>query len=128
MHEGLAVNGNKAMISDDVTLGEGTVVFHPTLVNMYVCEIVSNCKIGAFAEIRKQVKIGNNTKIQAFACIPEGVTIEDGVFVGPHLCFTNDKFPRAVNPDGSLMDAHDWEVIPTLVREGASLGANATII
>jgi len=116
------------MISDDVKLGEGTIVFHPHLVNMYGCEIGANCKIGAFVEIRKQVKIGNNTKIQAFAFIPEGVTIEDGVFVGPHLCFTNDKFPRSINPDGSLMDAHDWAVVPTLVKEGASLGANATIV
>ncbi|GAB4530978.1 MAG: acyltransferase [Anaerolineae bacterium] len=116
------------MIAADVRLGADVVVYHPDLVNLYGCEIGDGCKVGAFVEIRKQVKIGRNVKIQAFAFIPEGVTIEDGVFVGPHVCFTNDKYPRAINPDGSLMEADDWEIIPTLVKEGASIGANATIL
>jgi UDP-2-acetamido-3-amino-2,3-dideoxy-glucuronate N-acetyltransferase len=116
------------MIAKDVQLGTGVIVYHPDLVNLYGCEIGDNCKIGSFVEIRKQVKIGNNVKIQAFAFIPEGVTIEDGVFIGPHVCFTNDKYPRSVNPDGSLMNADDWEIIPTLVKQGASIGANATIL
>jgi UDP-2-acetamido-3-amino-2,3-dideoxy-glucuronate N-acetyltransferase len=116
------------MISADVHLGENVVIYHPDLVNLYGCEIGDGCKIGAFVEIRKQVKIGRNVKVQAFAFIPEGVTIEDGVFIGPHVCFTNDKYPRAVNPDGSLIEADDWEVIPTLVKREASVGANVTII
>jgi UDP-2-acetamido-3-amino-2,3-dideoxy-glucuronate N-acetyltransferase len=116
------------LIADDVKIGEKTMIFQPDLVNLYGCEIGANCKIGAFVEIRKQVKIGNNVKIQAFAFIPEGVTLEDGVFIGPHLCFTNDKFPRSINPDGSLQQATDWELVPTLVKRGASLGANATIL
>ncbi len=116
------------MIAQDVRLGHGVTIYHPDLVNLYGCEIGENCKIGAFVEIRKQVKIGNNVKIQAFAFIPEGVTIENGVFIGPHACFTNDKIPRAINPDGSLMNADDWEMIPTLVKQGASIGANATIV
>ena len=116
------------MISRDVRLGENVVIYHPDLVNLYGCEIDDDCKIGAFVEIRKQVKIGRNVKIQAFAFIPEGVTIEDGVFIGPHVCFTNDKYPRAINPDGTLMETGDWEIIPTIVKEGANLGANATII
>ncbi len=116
------------MIASDVRLGVGVIVYHPDLVNLYGCEIGDGCKIGAFVEIRKQVTIGRNVKIQAFAFVPEGVTIEEGVFIGPHVCFTNDKHPRAVNPDGSLMDAGDWPLIPTLVRRGASLGANATIL
>src|SRR5262249_16777696 len=62
------------------------------------------------------------------AFIPEGVTIEDGVFIGPHACFTNDLHPRAVNPDGSLMTSSDWTIVPTRVRRGASIGANATIL
>src|SRR5512136_3044678 len=103
------------MIASDVRLGEDVTIYHPDLVNLYGCEIGDGCKIGAFVEIRKQVKIGRNVKIQAFAFIPEGVTIEDGVFVGPHACFTNDKHPRAVNPDGSLMTADDWEQVPTRV-------------
>lgn len=116
------------MIASDVRLGENVVIYHPDLVNLYGCEIGGGSKIGAFVEIRRSVRIGRNVKIQAFAFIPEGITIEDGVFVGPHACFTNDKYPRAVNPDGSLMDGSDWEIIPTLVKRGANIGANATII
>lgn len=115
-------------IASDVKLSDGVIIYHPELVNLYGCEIGAGCKIGAFVEIQKQIKIGRNVKIQAFAFIPEGVTIEDGAFIGPHVCFANDKYPRAVNPDGSLMEADDWEVIPTLVRQGASIGANATIM
>jgi UDP-2-acetamido-3-amino-2,3-dideoxy-glucuronate N-acetyltransferase len=116
------------MIAADVQLGTNVIIYHPDLVNLYGCEIGDGCKIGAFVEIRKQVRIGRNVKIQAFAFIPEGVTIEDGVFIGPHVCFINDKYPRAVNPDGSLMEARDWKTIQTLVKQRASIGANATII
>lgn len=116
------------MIRDDVRLGKSVIIHHPELVNLYGCEIGDGCSIGAFVEIRKQVKIGRNVKIQAFVFIPEGVTIEDGVFIGPQACFTNDKYPAAQNPDGSLKEADDWEIIPTLVKRGASIGANATIL
>ena len=116
------------MIASDVRLGADVTIYHSDLVNLYGCEIGDSCKIGAFVEIRKQVRIGRNVKIQAFAFIPEGVTIEDGVFIGPHVCFTNDKYPSAVNPDGSLMEPSDWQIIPTLVKQGASIGANATIL
>ncbi len=116
------------MIADDVKLGRDVKIFQPDLVNLYGCEIGDGCRIGAFVEIRRDVFIGRNVKIQAFAFIPEGVTIEDGVFIGPHVCFTNDKHPRAVNEDGSPQTAEDWKVIPTRVCEGASLGANSTIL
>ena len=116
------------MIKDDVKLGKGAVVFQPDLVNLYGCDIGEETKIGAFVEIRKGVVIGKRCKIQAFAFIPEGVTVEDGVFIGPHVCFTNDLFPRAVNDDGSLQSAADWVTTPTLVKAGASIGANATIL
>jgi len=116
------------MIKDDVKLGPGVQIFHPTLVNLYGCEIGAETKIGSFVEIRKTAKIGARCKIQAFAFIPEGVTIEDGVFIGPHVCFTNDLFPRAINQDGTLQDGSDWEILPTRVGRGASVGANATIL
>lgn len=116
------------MIKSDVKMGEGVVVYHPDLVNLYGCDIGDESKIGAFVEIRKNVRIGRNVKIQAFVFIPEGITIEDGVFIGPHACFTNDRHPRAINRDGTLKQPDDWEEIPTLVRKGASIGANATII
>jgi acetyltransferase-like isoleucine patch superfamily enzyme len=115
-------------ISDDVKLGQGVRIYHPQLVNLYGCDIGDGCNIGAFVEIRKTVKVGKNVKIQAFAFIPEGITIEDGVFIGPHVCFTNDYYPAAVNPDGSPQTADDWELTPTLVKQGASIGANATIL
>ncbi len=116
------------MIGPDVKLGKNVIIYHPDLVNMYGCEIGDGSKIGAFVEIRKRVKIGCDVKIQAFAFIPEDVTIEDGVFIGPHVCFTNDKYPHAVNPDGSLMQAGDWTSLPTFVKRYASIGANATIL
>lgn len=116
------------MIGHDVCLGTDVVIYHPELVNLYGCEIGNGCKIGAFVEIRRGVKIGHHVKIQAFAFLPEGVTIEDGVFIGPHVCFVNDKYPRAVNSDGSLMTDDDWKVVPTLVRRGASIGASAVIM
>jgi acetyltransferase-like isoleucine patch superfamily enzyme len=116
------------MIASDVLLGKNVTIYHPELVNLYGCQIGDGCKIGTFVEIRKQVTIGHNVKIQAFVFIPEGVAIEDGVFIGPHVCFTNDIYPRAINPDGSLMGADDWEIIPTRVCSGASIGANATVL
>lgn len=116
------------MIKDDVKIGKGTKIFHPDLVNLYGCEIGKNCKIGALVEIRKTVRIGNNVKIQAFAFIPEGVTIEDDVFIGPHVCFTNDKYPKAVSSEGGLKRPEEWQTIETLVKRGASLGANSTIL
>jgi acetyltransferase-like isoleucine patch superfamily enzyme len=116
------------MIASDVLLGNDVTIYHPDLVNLYGCQIGDGCKIGTFVEIRKQVTIGRNVKIQAFVFIPEGVTIEDGVFVGPHVCFTNDAYPRAINPDGSLMGVDDWEIIPTQICAGASIGANATVL
>lgn len=116
------------MIEADVQLGKNVIIYHPDLVNLYGCEIGDGSKIGAFVEIRKQVKIGRNVKIQAFAFIPEDVTIEDGVFIGPHVCFTNDKYPRAVNADGSLLQVGDWKSLPTLVNRYASIGANATVL
>ena len=119
------------MIAPDVTLGENVVVFHPELVNLYGCTIGDNCKIATFVEIQRGVVIGRNVKVEAFAFIPTGVRIEDGAFVGPHVTFTNDRYPAAVDKDGNLLGATgsgSWEVVPTVVERGASIGANATII
>ena len=116
------------MVREDVQVGDGVIIFQPDLVNLYGCEIGTGSKIAAFVEIRQGVKIGRNVKIQAFTFIPEGITIEDGVFIGPHVCFTNDKYPRAVKPDGNLMEANDWKIVPTLVKHRASIGASATIM
>jgi UDP-2-acetamido-3-amino-2,3-dideoxy-glucuronate N-acetyltransferase len=116
------------MIAADVELGAGVVVHHPEQVNLYGCVVGDGCKIASFVEIQRGVTVGRNVKIEAFAFIPSGVTIEDGAFIGPHVCFTNDRYPRATGEQGDLLDADMWEVVPTVVGRGASVGANATIV
>ena len=115
-------------ITPDVKLGTGAVIFHPNLVNLYGCSIGAGSKIGTFVEIQKNASIGDNCKISSHSFICEGVTIEDGVFVGHGVMFTNDPYPRAVNADGSLQSATDWIVVPTRVKKRASIGSNATIL
>ena len=108
---------SKFHVIKDAEIGDGTIVRH--YVNLYGCKIGKNCKIASFVEIQKDVEIGDNCKIEAFAYLPTGVTLEDEVFVGPHACFTNDKKPKATG---------DWEMVPTRVKKGASIGANAVIL
>lgn len=116
------------MISSDVVLSDGVVIHHPDLVNLYGCTVGSGTAIGTFVEVQKNVLIGRNCKISSHSFLCEGVTIEDGVFIGHGVMFTNDIYPRAVNPDGSRQTAGDWVVVPTLVRRHASIGSNATIL
>ena len=116
------------MISPNVQLGKHVVIHHPEQVNLYGCVIGDGCKIASFVEIQSGVVLGENCKVEAFAFIPSGVTLERGVFVGPHVCFTNDLYPRAVDDRGELLTGDDWEVIRTVVGAGAAIGANATII
>ena len=91
-------------------------------------EIGRNTIISKSVYIDSGVKIGSNVKIQNNVSVFHGVSIEDGVFIGPHVCFTNDKYPRSINPDGTLKSADDWEVSETIVKYGSSIGANATIL
>ena len=97
-------------------------------------QIREDAQIGDYTIISKSVyidfgvKIGRNVKIQNNVSIYHGVTIEEGVFIGPHVCFTNDKYPRSINPDGSLKSADDWEVTSTCIKYGSSIGGNATIL
>ena len=109
-------------------LGENVKIFHPTLVNLYGCTIGRDSKIGAFVEIQKNAKIGERCKVSSHTFVCEGVEIENEVFVGHGVMFTNDLFPRAANPDGSLQTEADWKVVRTLVKRGASIGSNATIV
>ena len=115
-------------ISDTVRLGDDVRIFHPQLVNLYGCTIGAATKIGAFVEIQKNADIGARCKISSHTFVCEGVTLEDEVFVGHGVMFTNDRFPRAANPDGSLQTESDWKVEPTLVKRTASIGSNATIV
>ena len=115
-------------IAADVRLGPDVKIFQPELVNLYGCTIGAETKIGAFVEIQKNATIGARCKISSHSFICEGVTIDDEVFVGHGVMFTNDRYPRAVTEAGALQTESDWEVVPTRVKRGAAIGSNATII
>lgn len=116
-----------AEVSPDAIVGEGTRIWRQAHIREYA-HVGESCNIGKGVYIDAHVQIGSNVKIQNHASIFEGVTLEDGVFIGPHVCFTNDMFPRAITPDGKLKSADDWEITPTLVKYGASIGAGAIIV
>jgi UDP-2-acetamido-3-amino-2,3-dideoxy-glucuronate N-acetyltransferase len=113
-------------IAADVKLGKGVRIFGFT--NLYGCEIGDDTKVGTFVEIQKGAKIGCRCKISSHSFICEGVTLEDEVFVGHGVMFTNDLFPRATNPDGRLQTDADWQCVPTRVKRGASIGSGATLL
>ncbi|HEY4967765.1 MAG TPA: acyltransferase [Puia sp.] len=121
----VTINNDKQSLNN-VSLGKNTRIFN--FVNAYGCSIDDNSKIGAFVEIQKGAVIGKNCKISSHSFICEGVHIEDNVFIGHGVMFTNDLFPRATNPDGSPQMESDWSVVETKVKKGASIGSNATIL
>ena len=113
-------------IAPDVTLGKDVIV--RDFVNLYGCVIGDGSRIGTFVEIQKGVTIGQRCKISSHTFICEGVTIEDGVFVGHNVTFINDLYPKAVNADGSPQTAADWAVVPIRVGQGASVGSGSTVL
>jgi UDP-2-acetamido-3-amino-2,3-dideoxy-glucuronate N-acetyltransferase len=113
-------------IAPNVKLGTGVRIF--AFVNLYGCEIGDETKIGTFVEIQKGARVGRRCKISSHTFICEGVTLEDNVFVGHNVTFINDLFPRATNPEGGLQTGADWKCVPTLVKQGASIGSSATIL
>jgi acetyltransferase-like isoleucine patch superfamily enzyme len=113
-------------VSPDVRLGKNVKLSR--FINLYGCEIEENTKIGAFVEIQKNARVGKNCKISSHTFICEGVTIEDGVFIGHSVTFINDSYPRATTEDGGLQTEQDWVVERTLVRKGASIGSGSTIL
>jgi len=116
------------MIADSVRLGAGVLIPQPDLVNLYGCDVGDGTKIGAFVEIQRGASIGRQCKVSSHTFICEGVAIEDGVFVGHGVIFTNDLFPRARAAGGNMQTDADWAVVPTRVKAGASIGSNATIV
>lgn len=116
------------MIAANVEMDESVVIHHPDLVNLYGCTIGAGTRIGTFVEVQKNVVIGRHCKISSHTFVCEGVTIRDGVFIGHGVMFTNDVYPRATRGDGRLQTEDDWEVVPTVVEHGASIGSNATIL
>lgn len=113
-------------IAPSVILGKDVVL--NAFINLYGCKIDDGTKIGTFVEIQKNAFIGKNCKIQSHSFICEGVTIEDEVFVGHGVMFINDKYPRSTSETGGLQTEADWEVVPTVIKKGASIGSNATIL
>jgi UDP-2-acetamido-3-amino-2,3-dideoxy-glucuronate N-acetyltransferase len=114
-------------VTPDVKLGQRVQIHHPSLVNLYGCSIGDDTKVGAFVEVQKNASIGARCKISSHSFVCEGVTIEDEVFVGHGVMFTNDKRPRAT-AGGQLQTEADWAVVPTLVRKGATIGSGAVIL
>jgi UDP-2-acetamido-3-amino-2,3-dideoxy-glucuronate N-acetyltransferase len=115
-------------IAADVRLGKDVKIFQPELVNLYGCTIGDETKIGVFVEIQKNATVGARCKISSHSFICEGVTIDDAVFVGHGVMFTNDRYPRAVTEDGELQTESDWQVVTTRVKRGAAIGSNATVV
>ncbi len=116
-----------AQVSPSAQIGEGTSIWNQAQVRAGA-RIGRNCIIGKGVYIDEGVEIGDKVKIQNYVSVYQGVTLEDGVFCGPHCVFTNDKRPRAINPDGSLKALSDWTIMPTRVCQGTAIGANATIV
>ena len=114
-------------INADVKLGEKVAISHPDLVNLYGCSIGDETTIGPFVEIQKNVVIGSRCKISSHSFICEGVTIEDEVFIGHGVIFINDRYPRAT-ANGQLQTEADWDLKPTRVKQGASIGSGALIM
>jgi acetyltransferase-like isoleucine patch superfamily enzyme len=113
-------------IAPDVRVGAGAWV--GDFVNLYGCEIGEGTKVGPFVEIQKNARVGARCKVGSHSFLCEGVTVEDECFIGHHVCFVNDRYPRATAADGRLQGEADWSVIPTVVRRGASIGSGAVIL
>jgi acetyltransferase-like isoleucine patch superfamily enzyme len=112
-------------IAPNVKLGKDVAIY--AFVNLYGCSVGDNSKIGTFVEIQKNASIGRNVKVSSHTFICEGVQIDDDVFIGHNVSFINDKYPRAT-ANGALQTEADWQVVPTRVKRGASIGTSATIL
>jgi acetyltransferase-like isoleucine patch superfamily enzyme len=120
------MRGQFCQIAPDVKLGRDVDIYH--FVNLYGCEIGDGTRIGSFVEVQKGVSVGRNCKVSSHTFICEGVTIEDEVFIGHGVNFINDNYPRATSAGGGLQTESDWQVIPTVVKRGASIGTGVTIL
>ncbi len=115
-------------IASSVVLGPGVVIAQPELVNLYGCEIGAETKIGPFVEIQKGARVGQRCKISSHSFLCEGVTLDDEVFVGHGVVFTNDKYPRSTTAEGALQTEEHWQMMPTRVGRRASIGSGAVIL
>jgi len=120
------MTGDFCRVAPDVELGRDVKIY--AFVNLYGCRVGDETRIGTFVEIQKGASVGARCKISSHTFVCEGVTIEDEVFVGHGVMFINDRCPRATRPDGAPQTEADWKLEPTIVRRGASIGSNATIL
>ncbi len=116
-----------ADVSPDARIGDGSSVWHLAQIRENA-QLGENCVIGRGAYIGSGVVLGDNCKVQNYALVYEPARLADGVFIGPAVVLTNDTYPRAINPDGSLKSAHDWEPVGVTIHRGASIGARATCV
>lgn len=116
-----------AVVSPDAVIGPRTMVWHFAQIREGA-RVGADCIVGKGVYVDKDVVVGDRCKLENNASLFLGTTLEDGVFVGPHVCFTNDRSPRAINPDGTLKTAEDWVISPSVARRGASIGAGAIIL
>ena len=118
---------DSADVDDRAVIGAGSSVWHLAQVREEAV-LGRNCVVGRGAYVGTGVRMGDNCKVQNYALVYEPALLEDGVFVGPAVVLTNDHYPRAVNPDGTLKSGHDWEPVGVTIRQGASIGAHATCV
>ena len=116
-----------ADVSEAAVIGEGTAVWHLAQVRERAV-LGQGCIVGRGAYIGEGVRMGRHCKVQNYALVYEPAVLADGVFIGPAVTLTNDRFPRAVNPDGSLKSSSDWEPVGVTIEEGASIGARAVCV
>lgn len=113
-------------IAPDVGLGQNVRLCD--FINLYGCEIGDETLIGTFVEVQRGAIIGARCRVSSHSFICEGVVLEDDVFIGHHVTFTNDRYPRATNAEGRPKGSGDWTCVPTSVRRGASIGSGSTIL
>ena len=118
---------DSADVSDDAAIGDGSSIWHLAQVREGV-RMGSNCIVGRGAYIGTGVEMGDNCKVQNYALVYEPAKLADGVFIGPAVVLTNDTYPRAINADGSLKSAHDWEPVGVTIEKGAAIGARSTCV
>lgn len=118
---------DSADVSADATIGDGSSVWHLAQVRENA-RLGENCIVGRGAYIGTGVEMGDNCKVQNYALVYEPAKLADGVFIGPAVVLTNDTYPRAINEDGTIKSAHDWEPVGVTIRRGAAIGARSTCV